>query len=68
VKAIGGWPLAFVTPTFVQGSWQGADRYQIAKNRRANVERADKYYAAHVTTNFYAVAINIIKLKTKKNS
>ncbi len=45
---------------------EGADIYQIAKNCRTSVEMIEKYYAAHIKTNFDAAAINIMRQRPKK--
>jgi integrase len=38
---------------------EGADIYQIAKNRRTSVEMIEKFYAAHIKTMLDASAINV---------
>lgn len=37
---------------------EGADIYQIAKNRRTSVEMIEKYYAAHIKNTLDTSAIN----------
>src|SRR5208337_3181604 len=46
---------------------EGADIYQIAKNCRTSVEMIEKYYAAHIKTQLDAAAINIMRLRPKRN-
>src|ERR1700758_1064769 len=45
---------------------EGADIYQIAKNCRTSVEMIEKYYASHIKTSLDAVAINVMRPKTRK--
>ncbi len=47
---------------------EGADIYQIAKNCRTSVEMIEKHYAAHIKTTLDASAINIMRIKPKKNA
>ena len=42
---------------------EGADIYQIAKNRRTSVEMFDKLYASHIKTTLDAAAINVRKVR-----
>jgi integrase len=42
---------------------EGADIYQIAKNRRTSVEMIGKYYASHIKTRLDTAAINIMRKK-----
>jgi len=47
---------------------EGADIYQIAKNCRTSVEMIERYYAAHLKTQFDASAINIRRPRPKKKA
>ena len=42
---------------------EGADIYQIAKNRRTSVEMIEKFYVSHIKTRLDAAAINIMRKK-----
>jgi hypothetical protein len=42
---------------------EGADIYQIAKNRRTSVEMIEKLYASHIKTTLDAAAINVRKVR-----
>jgi len=47
---------------------EGADIYQIAKNCRTSVEMVEKHYAAHISTNLDASAINVRRKKHSEKS
>ena len=42
---------------------EGADIYQIAKNRRTSVEMIEKFYAAHIKNTLDAASINVRRPK-----
>ena len=42
---------------------EGADIYQIAKNRRTSVEMIEKFYAAHIKNTLDAASINVMRAK-----
>ena len=44
---------------------EGADIYQIAKNRRTSIEMIEKFYAAHIKNMLDASAINVRKVRRK---
>ena len=45
---------------------EGADIYQIAKNRRTSVEMIEKYYAVHIHTALDIAAINVRRERPQK--
>jgi hypothetical protein len=47
---------------------EGADIYQIAKNRRPNVEMIEKYHASRLKTSLDTAAINVRKPRKAKHT
>lgn len=47
---------------------EGADIYQIAKNCRTSVEMIETYYASHIKTSINAAAVNVRKVRKKKDA